>query len=123
MRAGAVAVASCVAAAGLFVSTAASAGDDAATAGGLKVFVDPATGQILSAPPQGGSALALTPAEQNAFSTSHDGLTQTPSAKPGGGYRLDLKGRFQSSLIATVGPDGKPQVRHVGGAAPTEQAK
>lgn len=99
------------------------AADDVAAAGGMKVYVDPATGQILPEPPKGSSnALAITPQEQNAMSTSSDGLVETPLARPGGGYKLDLKGRFQSSLVATVGPDGKPRVVHVSPApaAPTK---
>lgn len=113
--AGLVGAAACLAVSG----SPALAGDDGATAtaGGMRVYVDPSTGQVLKEPPQGAAgSLTITPAERNAFSTSHEGLVQTPAGVPGGGVRLDLKGRFQSSLMATVGPDGKPQIKHLGEA-------
>lgn len=116
---GLVGVVACLAVSG----SPALAGDDAPAAG-MKVYVDPATGQLIQAPPQQAptGALSLSPAEQRAFSTSSQGLVETPSSVPGGGYKLDLQGRFQSAIMATVGPDGKPQLKHVGGA-PAELAK
>jgi len=70
---------------------------------GLTVHVDPKTGEFVSRPAPGTPPLSLTPEEQNAFSTSHQGLTEVPVAKPGGGYKLDLKGRFQSPQGVTTG--------------------
>ncbi|MFO1101360.1 MAG: hypothetical protein U1E20_00470 [Methylocystis sp.] len=70
---------------------------------GLTVHVDPKTGEFVATPPPGSPPLSLTPQEQNAFSTSHEGLTEVPTAKPGGGYKLDLKGRFQSPTGVTTG--------------------
>ena len=67
-------------AAGLgLTSGAAIAGDDksasAGPAAGMKVHIDPATGNIQSTPPQGAptGALTLSPAERNAFSKSSEG--------------------------------------------------
>ncbi len=70
---------------------------------GLTVHVDPKTGEFVSRPAPGTPPLSLTPEEQNAFSTSHQGLTEVPVAKPGGGYKLNLKGRFQSPQAVTTG--------------------
>ena len=33
---------------------------------------------------------------------------------PGGGVKLDLQGRFQSPLIATVDENGKVRMQHLG---------
>jgi hypothetical protein len=81
---------------------------------GLKVHIDPKTGKVLPAPAPGTPPLSLSPQEENAFSTSHQGLKEVKSAKPGGGYRLDLQGRFQSPLGATVDPNGNVQLEHLG---------
>jgi hypothetical protein len=87
---------------------------DAAPQGGMTVHIDPRTGEILKAPAPGSVPLQLSPREQNALSTSHEGLVQVPSTVPGGGVKLDLQGRFQSPLIATVGEDGKVRMQHLG---------
>lgn len=70
---------------------------------GLTVHVDPKTGEFVGAPAPGAPPLSLTPEEQNAFSTSHQGLAEVPVTTPGGGYKLDLKGRFQSPQGVTTG--------------------
>ena len=73
---------------------------------GQTVYIDPKTGDVLSEPAPGTQPLRLTPAERNAFSTSHQGLVAVPSSVPGGGVKIDLRGRFQSPFIAVVGADG-----------------
>lgn len=71
---------------------------------GLTVHVDPKTGEFVATPAPGTPPLSLTPEEQNAFSTSHQGLAEVPvTTAPGGGYKLDLKGRFQSPQGVTTG--------------------
>lgn len=87
---------------------------DAAPQGGMTIHIDPKTGAILKAPAPGTVPLTLTPKEQNAFSTSHEGLVEVPGTVPGGGFKLDLQGRFQSPLIATVDENGKVRVQHLG---------
>jgi hypothetical protein len=81
---------------------------------GMRVHIDPKTGAILRQPAPGSVPLTLTPMDQNAMSTSHEGLVEVPNPVPGGGVKLDLQGRFQSPLIATIGPDGKVTVQHPG---------
>jgi hypothetical protein len=83
-------------------------------AAGMKVYIDPQTGTIRRDPAPGTLPLQLTPQEQNALSTSHQGLVETPSPVPGGGVKLDLQGRFQSPLIGTIDANGKVQMRHLG---------
>ncbi|MBI2715623.1 MAG: hypothetical protein HYX37_14410 [Rhizobiales bacterium] len=83
-------------------------------ASGLRVHIDPKTGAILREPAPGAVPLQLTPQEQNALSTSHEGLVQVPSPLPGGGVKLDLQGRFQSPLIGTIDANGKVKMQHLG---------
>lgn len=111
-----VAAAALALAAGLAMAGgAAMAGDENVQgAAGMKVYVDPTTGQLSHQPPANQPSMTLSPAEQNAFSRSGQGLVQVPNAGPGGGVKLDLQGRFQSPLIATVGPDGRVQMKHGG---------
>ena len=93
------------------------------TAPGMKVYVDPQTGAFLSEPPQGAAPPELSPAERNAFSTSHQGLSEEQNPIPGGGVRLNLQGRFQSPLTVTVGPDGKVTMQHRSADAPANDQK
>lgn len=82
-------------------------------AAGLRVYIDPQTGAFLPEPAPGTVPLRLTPELQNAFSTSHQGLVEVPSAVPGGGFKLDLRGRFQSPLLATIDANGKVKMQHL----------
>jgi hypothetical protein len=81
-------------------------------AAGLSVYIDPQTGAILKEPAPATQPLQLSPEEQRAMSTSHDGLVEVPASVPGGGYKLDLQGRFMNSLIGTVDANGKIRIRH-----------
>jgi hypothetical protein len=94
---------------------------------GLKAVVDPATGQftVPPRPPITGSPEAFAPptipsasaAGSSAnLATSHDGLVAVRGTTRAGGLQVDLKGRFRSSVIATVGPDGKVRTECVGTA-------
>jgi hypothetical protein len=82
---------------------------------GMTGFVDPATGRIV--PPPAADSTGPRPMsvqEQNAFSTSPQGLVVEPS--PGGGERVNLQGRFQQPLVGTITADGKAKFDH--GEAP-----
>lgn len=72
---------------------------------GMKVFVDPQTGAVVP-PPTAEAAEALVP-ETN---TSSVGLVEKPLV--GGGSAVDLQGRFQKPLVATMGADGKVTIQH-----------
>ena len=78
---------------------------------GMTIEVDPSTGRILPGTPQ--TLPPLSPAEQNAVSTSSEGLQELPVVGAAGGTKVNLQGRFQSPLMATVGPDGKVVVEHI----------
>ena len=79
---------------------------------GMRGYVDPQTGVVREGPAPGTVPPPLSPQEQNALSTSTEGLVQVPSPVPGGGVMLDLQGRFQSPLIGTIGADGKVKIHH-----------
>lgn len=69
-------------------------------AGSLAYF-DTNTGWLGQAPPG-------TPTPSNsAFSTSTQGLQETPSPVQGGGILLDLKGRFQNAMTITIEAGGQ----------------
>ena len=87
---------------------AAPAAPSAVATAGLKVYLDPVTHRI--APPPAG--LAPNPAEQKMFNSSHEGLVEEPGTTAAGGFKVDLRGRFQSAVSVQVGPDGKPVVDH-----------
>jgi hypothetical protein len=76
-----------------------------APAAGMRAYVDPRTGALVPTPPAG-----QTPPPTPAFSRSAAGLVERPA--PGGGVMVDLQGRFQSPLVATVGPDGRVRLHH-----------
>jgi hypothetical protein len=86
---------------------------------GMTVYVDPQTGALRGTPAPGTVPLEVTPELRTRMSTSNQGLTETPSTVPGGGMRLDLQGRFQSPMIATVDPNGKVRIHHLGEPADT----
>lgn len=65
----------------------------AGVADGMTVHIDPKTGKVTPPPP--GAAPPESQSEKNATSTSGEGLTEQPNPA-GGGYKLDLKGRFQN---------------------------
>ena len=79
----------------------------------MVIYVDPQTGALLKEPAPGSVPLQLTPQLRNAFSTSHQGLVETPISTPGGGVKVDLQGRFRSPLIATTDASGKVRIQHL----------
>lgn len=83
-----------------------------AGATGMKIHIDPQTGQ-LTKEQAAQVPLQLSPGEENALSTSHQGLVESLSPAPGGGVIVDLQGRFRHPLFATVDAAGKVTIRHL----------
>jgi hypothetical protein len=83
-----------------------------AGATGMRIHLDPQTGQLTKVP-AGPLPLQLSPDEENALSTSHQGLVERLSPVPGGGVVVDLQGRFRHPLFATVDAAGKVTIRHL----------
>lgn len=77
----------------------------------LRVYIDPQTGEFTTPPARGVPAARKT-APPAASSTSQQGLEEGPSAVPGGGTMVDLKGRFHSPLTATIDGNGKTKIEH-----------
>ena len=92
-------------------------------ASGMTVYVDPRTGAFLKEPAPGHVPLQLSPKLQNALSTSHQGLVETPGTLPGQGVKVDLRGRFQSPLVVTIDVDGKTKMRHLHLSLPSDGKK
>ena len=82
-------------------------------ASGIVIYIDPRTGAIRKEPAPGTVPLQLSAEIQNALSTSHQGLVAVPSSVPGGGMIINLQGRFQSPLLATIDADGKLKIQHL----------
>jgi len=77
----------------------------APAAAGLIIHVDPATGAILDEPAPGATKLAVPAELAERWSTSDEGLVQEPHAS--GGVYMNLQGRFENGMVATVTTDGK----------------
>ncbi len=85
------------------------------------IYIDPKTGRF--GPPPAGARPALSAAESAAMSTSHEGLVETPSPTPGGGIMVDLKGRFQSPVTATLDSEGNLTIHHMPDLPAAEEKK
>lgn len=72
-------------------------------AAGMVVGLDAETGQYGAA--SRAQLLELTALEQEMISRSDEGLVERPL--PGGGFGIDLQGRFQEFVIVSIGPNGK----------------
>jgi hypothetical protein len=77
----------------------------------LTIHVDPQTGRAVRAP--AGVPLQLAPSLQNAMSTSHQDLVETPSPVPGGGVLVHTRGRFRHPLVGTIDDQGTLTIRHL----------
>jgi hypothetical protein len=73
-----------------------------AAAAGWKVHVDPLTGRIAPLPAK------AAPDAKVPIPSSHEGLVEEPGKTAAGGFKVDARGKFRSSVILRAGPDGKP---------------
>lgn len=70
---------------------------------GMKVYIDPETGEFLEQPPKGAEPM-VTP------SVALPEPEEVASPVPGGGVMVDVKGRFQTPMTVTIDPQGKPVI-------------
>ncbi len=92
-----------------------------AGAAGIRAFLDLETGRLLARPP-GGDAGAPGDGRLGAhhpLNTYAGDLLEEPL--PDGGYMVDLQGRFQSAVVATIDPvSGESAIDCVVATAPAE---
>lgn len=72
-------------------------------ASGMRLYIDPKTGELLEAPPQG-AEVQMSQEAMEPFSTSPVGLVQENA--PGGGKMVNLRGRFQQAFTAAIDESG-----------------
>ena len=82
-------------------------------ASGMTIYIDPQTGTISKEPAPGAVPLQLSPTIATALSTSDQGLIEVASPVPGGGFKIDLQGRFQSPQVATIDANGNVKILHL----------
>ena len=78
---------------------------------GMRIYLDPETGEVTSQPPGSAAAQSQKQALQ-AIKPAITELYETASPTPGGGFMIELKDQFRSPLAATLGGDGKVSVKH-----------
>jgi hypothetical protein len=74
-----------------------------AGAAGMRLYVDPDTGEFIEAPPEP-VQIEMAQDGLGPYSTSAEGLVEVDS--PGAGKMVDLRGRFQQAYSATVDDAG-----------------
>lgn len=76
-----------------------------------KAYVDADSGDLIPHPKNGASAenSALQP---HTLGAATETMEEQPSPVPGGGVMIELKGRFQSPVRATVETNGKTIIEH-----------
>lgn len=84
----------------------------------LRAEVDPNTGEFII-PEEVRIHREDDFAIQSTITSSDAGLVETPSPVAGGGIEVDLKGRFQNPLLATIDSNGQPRITHT--HAPIQQ--
>jgi hypothetical protein len=73
---------------------------------GLRVRLDPRTGEISSASPESGSELEAGAGVPSAIARLNTyGGDLLEERLPNGAVRVDLRGRFQSAVVATIDPE------------------
>lgn len=87
-------------------ATAAAGADSVTGRAGVRVYVDPETGEFTAPPPDE----TVRPSVEASLSETGEGLVEKPA--PSGGFTVDLKGRFQAPVIAIPQADGSIDVRH-----------
>jgi len=82
------------------------AGAQAMAAQGLILNLDPATGAIIDHPAAGTSKLVIPSELANHLSTSDEDLVERPNPSGGKGMYVNLEGRYQNAIVATVDANG-----------------
>jgi hypothetical protein len=87
---------------------------------GLVLHIDPVTGAVVDNPASGTGKLAVPATLSERWSTSGEGLVERPNPSGGKGYYVNLQGRFENGMVATVDANGRlhaPCAQGLGDAA------
>ena len=76
-----------------------------------RATIDPETGEFVN-PPEQETPAASESIQPSALSISAETMEEESSPVPGGGVMIDLKGRFQSPVSATVEGNGETTIEH-----------
>lgn len=77
---------------------------------GMRIFVDPLTGQRLAQPPLFPQPQEAPTVELPQAAQAHPKLRETQGTSRAGGVLVDLQGQFDQSIEATVGAHGHVDV-------------
>ena len=75
---------------------------------GMRVYIDPETGEFGVPPPEAGPEDAL---QLQSLSTPSEELVEVPGTTAAGGFTVELNGQFQRDLTITPDADGKLSIR------------
>jgi hypothetical protein len=78
-------------------------GDEAPGRAGVRVYLDPDTGELVNRRFVEEEGEAIRPGPGHWLNTYGEDLLQ--ERIPQGGYMVDLRGRFQSAVVATIDPE------------------
>lgn len=81
------------------------------TAASQRAYVDPETGKLIPRPAQEAAAERVS-AQPSALGCPDDEEEVKPSPVKDGGIMVDLKGRFQNPIKATVDEQGGSRIEH-----------
>ncbi|MGH7926895.1 MAG: hypothetical protein ACREQV_03775, partial [Candidatus Binatia bacterium] len=76
------------------------------------VHIDPATDQILPAPPLPPTGHIPEPPLLQSAPASAPQFLEVPSPTPGGGVKVNLNRQFHQPLVATIDNNGRIKLRH-----------
>jgi hypothetical protein len=74
---------------------------------GMILNIDPVTGAIVDEAAPSASKLAVPASLAERWSTSDEGLVVQPNPSGGKGVYINLQGRFENGMVATVDASGK----------------
>ncbi len=84
-----------------------------AAGGGLRAYLDPATGRLIDHAPYGKPTLELDRDTLHMFSSDGFGLIE--ETLPDGTVKIDLRGRFREGTVATFNDSGDIRIQRIGG--------
>ncbi len=84
-------------------------------AAGMRVWIDPETGEFGVPPPEAAPPEALPEAalQFQSLSSPSEELVEVPGTTEAGGFTVELNGQFQRDLTVTPDADGKISIRCV----------